>query len=245
MSDRTGTHQAVAATRRQRFGVVLLMVAFFLIFLATWGSWIFLWSLTGGFSDPVPGAIAKWLVPLTAWAFAEAGGAGGVYAIPPLQVIVVGVLAWLLSATIVNDQGSAIARAKGRRFMSRRSIRDEARNLKLQLRQRGRAGLFVRGRAKFVRLGLVLIGAGVVLATVLLYPAIATGTSGARFDVHWGLPMWLCAVASPMAILGGLLVLPFGPEDEVVIDAAGNLSGAAERVVQPPQVSQPQSPAPA
>ena len=123
------------------------------------------------------------------------------------------------------------------------SLEDETRSLKLQLRERGRAGLFVRGRGKFVRLGLALIGAVVVLATVVLYPTTAMGASGAAYPVAWGLPMWLVHRTRFAAIGGCLLMFPYWPEDEVVIDASGNLSAASEHVVLPPHVPPPRAPA--
>lgn len=244
MSSDPGTCEATAVTRRQQLGVYLALVAFFFLFLATFGAWMFLLSVTKGFSAEIPHPIADAAVAVAGRAYAhKPNDAGMWYSIPPVEVIAAGIVGWLVASTVILTLPRAIAQAKGHRsILHTIRVKAEAQNLEQQLRQRGRTGLFAR-RFKVVRVGLPLIAAVVVLASVLLYPTTATGTSGAVYEVHWGLPMWVSAVSSLAAILGCLLMLPFRPDDDVVVDGSGNVRARTERMVAPPQVPQPHAPA--
>ncbi len=243
MSHTNGTSRATAVTTRQRIGAIVAWAASVPIFLGGYGFWAVFWSMTEGFSEGVPGSIAPSVVPICGWTYAVMPDGAGVYSVAPLHVMVVGVLAVFVAASLWLSPTTAIAHAKGVRFVRRSSLKVEAQNLSRQLHQRGRAGLFVGGRTKILRLGLALIGAVVILGTVLRYPETWTSASGAGYPVEWGGAIWLSLVGSLMLILGCLLMLPFRPEDDVVVDGAGNLRAERDSVALPPQVPQPQAPA--
>jgi hypothetical protein len=244
MSSDPGTCEATAVTRRQLVGAYLAFVAFVFLFLATFGAWLFLLSVTAGFSTDMPRRMADAVVPVAGWAYGNwPDGTGMWYYRAEVHVIAAGLLGFATVSTATLNLSGAIANARGRRgFLGIRGLKTEVRNLKQQLRQRGHAGLFAR-RFKVVRVGFPLIAAVVVLASVLLYPTTATDTNGAAYEIHWGLPMWVSAVSSVAAILGCLLMLPFRAEDDVVVDVSGNVHARSERLVVPPQVPQPQAPA--
>lgn len=241
MSSDPGTSEATAVTRRQQLGAYLTLAAFFFLFPVTFGAWVSLISLAEDKIDAI--------VTIAAWAYAHKPNDSGMwYSIPPVEVVAAGFVGGLAASTVIVNLRIAIHHARGNRTVLRRTLEGtlgvtaETENLKQQLRQRGRTGLFAR-RFKVVRVGLPILAAVVVLATVLLYPRTATDTSGAVYEVHWGLPMWVSAVSSVAAIFGCLLMLPFRPEDDVVVDGSGNVHAQTERVVQPPHLPQPHAPA--
>ena len=244
MSGDPGTCEATAVTSRQQVGAYLAFVAFLFLFLATFGSWLFLLSVTGAFSTEIPRNIADAVVTIAGWAYVLRPDETVMwYYRPEVQVIAPSLVGFAIVSSVTLNLSGAIANARGRRgVLGTRRLRAEVQNLKQQLRQRGRAGLFAR-RFKVVRVGLPLIAAVVVLTLVLLYPTSATGTTGAVYEVHWGLPMWVSAVSSLAAILGCVLMLPFRPDDDVVVDVSGNVRARTERVVRPPQLPQPHAPA--
>ncbi len=147
---------------------------------------------------------------------------------------------------VYPGRGWAIRRAMGKgggfvRASVRRAIRDADRNAARQLRQRGYRALFRRGRVN-VRLGLGLVGVGVVLASLLALMGGIT-PSGETLYVQFGLLPTACLVGSLIALVGLLLSFPYGPSEKVVVDASGNVRGAGE-LVGPQSVSpQPESPA--
>lgn len=231
MGRTSGTYEATAVTTRQWIGISLALVAM-VVTAAYLGGTIA--ALAGDDSFGRNEAVLR----LAAWSYALGpDGAPIAYAYPPILPLALGfVTIWLSAGTLPVGSLQPILRAKGQWFALRGSHRDAVRNLTRQLHERGRAHLFSR-RNVYVRLGLGLAGAGLVLLTALFAPTSITASGLTFAEVHMGWPPMVCLVGSVIALVGLLLAFPYGPMDRVVVDVAGNVRGADD----PPMPSATQS----
>lgn len=225
MARTSGTYEATAVTTRQWIGISLALVALIVTSVILGGSIV---ALAG---DDRSGFF-EFVVRLSAWSYAvDLRGAPIAYAYPPIFPLSLGLAMIMFSASTLSvGTDWAILRAKGKWIGLRRSNRDAARNLKRQLHERGRANLFSRGGV-YLRLGLAMAGASLVLLTTLIGPTTITASGQTFDDVHRGWPPTVCLVGSVIIFIGLLLAFPYGPRDKVVVDVAGNLRGADEPVV--------------
>ena len=224
----SGTYVATAVTTRPWVGLRLAEVALGITFVAAVVASSYLGGRT---SDSGASTISELEQFLSAWSYNRALR---FYAYPPI-LLWVGIVTWLFSAGSLRVESSwAILRARGRWIgRIRGSDRDIAvPNLKRQLHERGRAGLF-SGTGVYVRLGFALAGAGLVVVTVMLAPTSMSTTAGQTINLQKGLLPTVCLVGSLIGLVGLLLAFPYGPREKVVVEAMGNVRGADEPLVPP------------
>jgi len=228
----TGTFEATAVTSRQKYGVLVASVALLVTWVTAIGGWAYLVGKSGSASGL--DLVTKTDFFLGSWGYVyvplDTGAHVAGYAHPPI-VFWAGLVVWAFLVAVPVGPTRAIAAAKVKGSFKRRGIRkamrEESRNLTRQLQERGDGGLF--SRRPYIWLGMGLLGAVLVLGIALFGGTPPDVESGlAMDDPQKGLIVWVCLVGSVLAIVGLLLAFPYGPREQVLVDAAGNVRGADE-----------------
>jgi hypothetical protein len=223
--------RAVLVGRRQRFGLVLAMIAGLVAYAATLCSWMWL-PLALGQAGGRPRPIFEWDVLLFAWQYRLSPGGEGWYSTGPISALAASTAAWILACASTPSLSvwEAVRRAKGLRTFTRKTrLKAEAQTLRGEIRARGGAGLIRTGRRSWILLTLSVVAAACAVGIAATTPTTVASTSGAEYAVTWGPAVWACLLGNAVVILGALLTSPVGVSGvEVLVDAEGRLHGPDE-----------------